>query len=395
MNVLLTSLFYEYRFGGAEMVAHTLRQSFAERLGWRVDVLCYDGGTETDVAGNVFRIPRAGIWQGRDEQFKRACLFLGHRRWDQSLEQRALDLPLAGKSYDWICCADVNALPLSQRLAQRWNKPLMSYLQEALPRRLAKGQALWPVRAMLNAMLARREKVWQRALRDCRAVACVSDFIRERGRRFAGDGQWNTIYPPAEEYVLQPPTAPPPNGNAAPSLLFIGRLSQEKGLHLLLQAWSRLPRETTLTIVGLGGPLGAAVERAARADARITVLPAVPHREVPALMARHQVVCCPSVVEESFGRTALEGRAAQRCVVVTDRGALPEVVAGYPLAWTVPASQPHDAFVTALATALSGAIAERRALSAAEVERERAALSRFGAAAVAAQFGEMAAVVTR
>ncbi len=396
MKLLLVSLFYEYRFGGAEMVARTLREIWEQQLDWRVDVLCYEGGGHPEAGGGVRRIPRARLWRGRAEAFKRACLFLSHGAWDASLEERALPLWPSPQDYDLVCCADVNALPLSLRLARRWQRPLVGYLQEGLPRRLAPGQANGLVRLILNGLLARRERAWQHALRECRAVACVSDFIRERGQQFAGGGaRWLTAFPPAEPYVLNPSPGESPVAPPQGSVLFIGRLSMEKGLHLVLQAWRRMPPQATLTLAGLGGPLQRAAQAAARADRRITLLAPLPHAQVPALMARHQVVCCPSLVEESFGRTALEARAARRSVVVTDRGALPEVMAGYPLTWMLRAGAPPEMLAEELGASLGRALAGHRELTGAEVAQEQRALERFGAASVARQWAELAATLPR
>ena len=109
-----------------------------------------------------------------------------------------------------------------------------------------------------------------------------------------------------------------PEGTA---FLCAGSLSERKNVLRLARVFERR-REGELAFVG-DGPLRPALE----GRARIRVVGAVPHDEVPAWMAAADVVCQPSLVEP-FGLATLEGMASARSVVATSVGGPPEFVPG-------------------------------------------------------------------
>ena len=158
-------------------------------------------------------------------------------------------------------------------------------------------------------------------------------------------------------------------------VLFYGRLSAEKGIDLLLAAWRRLAPEATLSILGMDGPLRAEVERAASDD--IHLMPPMAHVDVPDLIAQHDIVCCPSRVEESLCRTALEARLLERVVVASQSGAIPEVVRGYPLTHSAKVRTDDATATDNVAEALRAALAERRTLSDEEREAEESFREQF------------------
>jgi glycosyltransferase involved in cell wall biosynthesis len=96
-------------------------------------------------------------------------------------------------------------------------------------------------------------------------------------------------------------------------------LTERKNVVRLANAFGRLG-EGTLTFVG-DGPLRA--ELGGRQG--VTVVPTVPHEEVPSWIARSHVLCQPSLIEP-FGLALLEGMAAGRSVVATRIGGPPEFV---------------------------------------------------------------------
>jgi len=74
------------------------------------------------------------------------------------------------------------------------------------------------------------------------------------------------------------------------------------------------------------------IAQAAASDSRVQLRPPVPYAQMPEVYATHDVVCCPVTWDEPFGLTVLEGRISGRVVVGTQRGGLPEILAGYPRA---------------------------------------------------------------
>ena len=124
-------------------------------------------------------------------------------------------------------------------------------------------------------------------------------------------------------------------------VIFVGQIIPEKGLDLLLDAIALLRGrgvEATLDVVGdmdgwespaYRGHWAALRERAQREDLRGAVAFLGWREDVPALMGRASVHCCPSRPEqrEAFGNVVLEAKVAGLPSVVMPSGDLPELVA--------------------------------------------------------------------
>jgi len=139
-------------------------------------------------------------------------------------------------------------------------------------------------------------------------------------------------------------------------LLCVGRISPEKGVHVLLEAFEQILQQfpdATLTIVGpewispreditdrcltkqviasleafyRGSYLSQLKEKLSPHTAeRVAFAGLVAHRDVPAFYARADVYVCPSLYE-SFGASVLEAMAACLPVVATRVGAVPELI---------------------------------------------------------------------
>lgn len=142
---------------------------------------------------------------------------------------------------------------------------------------------------------------------------------------------------------------PPPLGDG---FVAIGRLAPEKGLPLLLEAWSRHPVGTlgVLRIVG-DGPLRAVAETAAAQRSDVVFLGAQPPSGVRAALRDSSVLVVPSLWRDVLPTVIIEGLAGGRPVLGTDRGGIPYAIGA--AGWTVPATA--DALAAALAPARAGA----------------------------------------
>lgn len=116
-------------------------------------------------------------------------------------------------------------------------------------------------------------------------------------------------------------------------LLYLGRISPEKGIHTAIEALGHLLDkypETTLTIAGpRDDTYKVSLERtinelhiSSSVKFRGKVLP----EDVPELMQDHNVLIVPSIWPEPFGRVVLEGMAAGLVVVGTGRGGMKTVL---------------------------------------------------------------------
>lgn len=107
--------------------------------------------------------------------------------------------------------------------------------------------------------------------------------------------------------------------------VFVGRLSVEKGIETLLNAWEQLSEDICLKIAG-DGPLADRVSQATRDDSRIEWLGQVAGEEVAELTGRARVLIMPSICYETFGRTIAEAFATGTPVIASRMGAMQELV---------------------------------------------------------------------
>jgi glycosyltransferase involved in cell wall biosynthesis len=112
------------------------------------------------------------------------------------------------------------------------------------------------------------------------------------------------------------------DGNYA---VFVGRLSPEKGIDTLLEAWSRMPDAVPLKIMG-DGPLSDRVAAAANKDSRIEWLGWQPLEQVLDVVGRASFLLMTSVWYETFGRTIIEAFSKGTPAIVSRLGAMAELV---------------------------------------------------------------------
>ena len=160
-----------------------------------------------------------------------------------------------------------------------------------------------------------------------------------------------------------------------PSVIFVGRITRQKGLPYLLRAAADLPPEVQVVLCA-GAPdtpeIMAEVEalmaqlRAKRGSGVVWIPEMLPRNEVIALLSAATVFACPSVYEP-LGIVNLEAMACNLPVVATATGGIPEVVVHGETGWLVPIEQVTDGtgtpvdpdrFVTDLAAALNDAVSD-------------------------------------
>jgi glycosyltransferase involved in cell wall biosynthesis len=151
-----------------------------------------------------------------------------------------------------------------------------------------------------------------------------------------------------EHRIVVKPNSTPDPGPPAPlgdGFLFMGRLSEEKGVRLLLDAWRRRPAGR-LRVVG-DGPLRAEVEAFARTRSDVDFLGSVDRAGVAAALRDSAVVVAPSIWHDVLPTVILEALAAGRPVLGTDLGGIPYLIGD--AGWTV--SSTVDALAAGLAAA--------------------------------------------
>jgi len=106
--------------------------------------------------------------------------------------------------------------------------------------------------------------------------------------------------------------------------LFVGRLSQEKGIGTLLAAWRELPG-IPLKIIG-DGPLAEEVKAAAKVNPQIQWLGRLPLDQVVEAIGRAAVLVFPSNCYENFARVIVEAYAKGTPVIASRHGPMPDIV---------------------------------------------------------------------
>lgn len=108
--------------------------------------------------------------------------------------------------------------------------------------------------------------------------------------------------------------------------IFIGRISQEKGILQLLTAWKQI--NYPLTIIG-EGPLDEQARNLARENPNphnILFTGRLPHTEALQYLAKSAFLIFPSVWYETFGLTMIEAMALKKPVIASDLGGRDEIV---------------------------------------------------------------------
>jgi glycosyltransferase involved in cell wall biosynthesis len=173
--------------------------------------------------------------------------------------------------------------------------------------------------AATAAMLAihNYKQTWNKAVS---AYIALTEFARDK---FIQGGF------PAEKIFVKPnylqadPGTGEGKGNYA---LFVGRLTPEKGIGTLLEAWRQLGRELPLQIAG-DGPMAADVEKASAETDGVSWLKWLPRAEILQRMKDASVLILPSTWYEGFPMIIAEAFAVGLPVIASDLGSMASIVA--------------------------------------------------------------------
>ena len=170
---------------------------------------------------------------------------------------------------------------------------------------------------------------WHLGTKVARAAftVCISDFARSQAMLFSDPAHWDRLkiihcgVDPAR-YEVDPPAA-----KDGLDLLFVGRLTQIKGLRVLFEALEEVRKthpEVTLTLVGDGDDRAHAEAEAERLGG-ITLLGFQSQAEVAEALARADALVLPSFAE-GVPVVLMEAMASARPVICTQVAGVSELV---------------------------------------------------------------------
>ncbi len=249
---------------------------------------------------------------------------------------------------------DVGLLQLARLAAHRLGVPLVITVHTSVRHTLAAGNLRSAALRVVGGPLERR------AIGGADAVITLT---ARTAALLVRDGLpvhrvW--VIPSGYEPALFEAAAPDPQVAALPGrrVLYVGRLHPQKDVLTLVRAAALLrTRHARVVIIG-DGPDRPMLERTVRdlgLQDVVTLLGAVPHWRVPAVLAAGEVLALPSRYEE-LGSVLIEAMRAGLPVVASRTGGIPDLVADGGTGLLVP---PGDQ--ASLARALDRVLSDREA----------------------------------
>ncbi len=133
---------------------------------------------------------------------------------------------------------------------------------------------------------------------------------------------------PRDRIAVKPNCVRPDPGlgsNDGDYAIFVGRLAEEKGLDVLIEAWRKKAGRLTLLVVG-DGPLKQLVTDAQADGCNVRWLGYLEHAKTLELIQGAKVLVFPSVLHEGFGRSIIESFAAGAVVVTSNLEPMNQIV---------------------------------------------------------------------
>jgi len=233
--------------------------------------------------------------------------------------ERALALA-ARERFELVHAHDWMSWPAGLAVARAHGVPLVAHVHSLESDRSPRGA---------DARIAALERA---ALHAAARVVCVSAFTAgEVAARYGVPRERLAVVHNAVERRAPPPAPRAPDPRT-PLVLFLGRVTDQKGPEVFLEAAARvltLAPDVRFVVCGTGDRLGPAVERAAELGIarRVRFTGFLERAEVERMLGLADVFVLPSR-SEPFGIAPLEAAAAGVPVIVSRQSGVSEVLAG-------------------------------------------------------------------
>lgn len=235
------------------------------------------------------------------------------------------------------------------------------------------------IRLAMGSGLARR--LFASVARHAAAMTAVSSWLADGARELSPRTSVDVSPMPVRTELFEP------GGMRDPErLLFIGKLTEQKGLARLLRAMSQMRHPATLTVVGAGRVDDAHLRELAHSlnlSNRIEWLPLLGQAELAGQYRRAAIHVIPAL-DEGLGLTAVEAQLCETPVVAFRSGGIPDVVMHEQSGLLVPAGDE-----SAMAAALDKLLADSPRRERMGRDGRVHALATFGARAVAQRYAAL------
>ncbi|MEJ5201847.1 MAG: glycosyltransferase family 4 protein [Anaerolineales bacterium] len=219
-------------------------------------------------------------------------------------------------SDNWPAEPDFHQLYWSQPARHRLLRAPKHYLNQLAQSMLAKEGK--PVRLELKNSICLSKSLKEKLINE--GINVNNAKVIHHGVDLA------SFHPPLE-------THPRPPGKL--STIYMGGLSEQKGVHTAIQAISYLVnhegmKQITLAVVGTGHPEYVHFLKTMIAELHleenVKIYPRVPREQIPQLLSQYDCLIFPSIWEEPLGRCHLEAMACAVPVISTMTGGSKEII---------------------------------------------------------------------
>lgn len=142
---------------------------------------------------------------------------------------------------------------------------------------------------------------------------------------------------PAERLVVKPNFVPSDLGRGSGDgdfVFYAGRLSEEKGIPLLLNAWRTARPQGRLILAG-DGPLSDLAREHAASDPSVQYVGRTPLAETYEYMGKARALAFPSLMYEGMPRAIIESFSRGTPVIANRSGSMPEMIRDRETGWLV------------------------------------------------------------
>jgi glycosyltransferase involved in cell wall biosynthesis len=356
MRILMLTQFYQPIVGGEEQIVKDLSVELVRRGHEVAVVTLWQEGFqdfEIDQGVRIFRIhssTQRATWLYSDTQRRHAppwpdpeAMWALHRILDQ-VE------PEIVHAHNWLM---YSFLPLKRQSQARLLLSLHDYSLSCSKRRLVYQGSPCDGPSFIKCLACAREHygsakgiptVMGHRLMSSPVKSAVDMFLPVSRAVAIGNGIISSSLPfrvipnfvpdilDEDQVESETYTAQLPDGDF---ILFVGDLSRDKGIHILLNAYANLENAPPLVLIGRK-----CKDTPTEFPPNVLFLNSWPHAAVMAAWRRCSFAVAPSVWPEPFGIVVLEAMAAGRPVIASRIGGLPDVVVDAETGFLVPPGDP-------------------------------------------------------